>query len=108
MDGASSEGLLGKTGAADAGRLNPHGPMSASDYHRRTLPRVAVAFNVFNAETILGVSAAVQEAGGTAFLQTSASTVRCYGAVALAGMINALVPSGVRDRIVLHLDHCDA
>jgi len=82
--------------------------MSASDHHRRTLPRAAIAFNVFNAETILGVATAVQEAGCSAFLQTSASTVRCYGAVALAGMINALVPSGIRDRIVLHLDHCDA
>lgn len=74
---------------------------------RPPLPRAAIAFNVFNAETILGVAAAVQESGATAYLQTSASTVKAYGAAVLAGMITALIPHDVRRRIVLHLDHCD-
>lgn len=74
---------------------------------RSALPRVAIAFSVFNAETILGVVAAVQESGEDAYFQTSASTVMTYGAAALAGMINALIPADVRGRIMLHLDHCD-
>ncbi|HWB07032.1 MAG TPA: class II fructose-bisphosphate aldolase [Verrucomicrobiales bacterium] len=72
------------------------------------LPAAAIGFNVFNAETILGVAAAVSESGHSVYLQTSASTVRCYGAAALAGMINALIPAEIRHRVVLHLDHCDA
>ncbi len=79
--------------------------MSAST--RPPLPRAAIAFNVFNAETILGVAAAVQESSAAAYLQTSASTVKAYGATALAGMIHALIPADIRRRIVLHLDHCD-
>ena len=75
---------------------------------RSPLPRAAIAFNVFNAETILGVAAAVQESGAAAFLQTSAATVKTYGAAPLAGMINALIPADVRGRILLHLDHCES
>ena len=68
----------------------------------------AVAFNVFNAETILGVVQAVQEASSPAYIQTSASTVKFYGAAPLSGMINALIPAEIRHRILLHLDHCDS
>lgn len=75
---------------------------------RSPLPRAAIAFNVFNAETILGVSAAIAETGYAAYMQTSASTVKAYGAASLAGMIGALVPAHIRSRIVLHLDHCDS
>jgi ketose-bisphosphate aldolase len=81
--------------------------MESSPLHP-ALPRAAIAFNVFNAETILGVAAAVAETGWPAFMQTSASTVRSYGAAALGGMIRALVPASVRPHIVLHLDHCDS
>lgn len=72
------------------------------------MPGAVIAFNVFNAETILGVAAAVSESGLPAWLQTSASTVRCYGAAALAGMVRALAGPGIRGRIMLHLDHCDS
>ncbi len=68
----------------------------------------AVAFNVFNAETILGVVEAVRESGASAYIQTSASTVKFYGAATLSGMINALIPAEIRARILLHLDHCDS
>ncbi len=68
----------------------------------------AVAFNVFNAETILGVVQAVQETGTLAYIQTSASTVKFYGAATLSGMIKALIPKDARNRILLHLDHCDS
>jgi len=68
---------------------------------------MAIAFNVFNAETILGVVQAVAESGHAAYLQTSASTVKAWGAAALGGMIAALIPGQMRSRIVLHLDHCD-
>ncbi len=74
---------------------------------RPPLPRAAIAFNVFNAETILGVARAVAETGHPAYMQTSASTVKAYGAAALGGMIAALIPADIRRRIVLHLDHCD-
>lgn len=77
-------------------------------FTRSPLPHAAIAFNVFNAETVLGVVAAVQESGAAAYLQTSAATVKVYGAAALAGMINALIPADSRRRILLHLDHCDA
>ena len=70
--------------------------------------RAVVAFNVFNAETILGVVQAVQETGASAYLQTSASTVKFYGAAPVGGMINALIPSEIRARVLLHLDHCDS
>ncbi len=72
-----------------------------------SLPPAAIAFNIFNAETILGVAAAVRGSGLPVYLQTSASTVRCYGAAALAGMIHALIPADIRRLIILHLDHCD-
>ena len=74
---------------------------------RSPFPCAAIAFNVFNAETIAGVVAAVQETGACAYIQTSASTVMSWGAPALSGMINALIPADIRGRIVLHLDHCD-
>jgi len=76
-------------------------------FSRPPLPRAAIAFNIFNAETVLGVTAAVAETGHAAYLQTSASTVKAYGAAVLGRMINALIPGEVRGRIVLHLDHCD-
>lgn len=75
---------------------------------RSPLPRAAIAFNVFNAETILGVVAAIAETGYAAYMQTSVSTVKAYGAASLAGMIGALVPAQIRSLIVLHLDHCDS
>ena len=75
---------------------------------RSLLPRAAIAFNVFNAETILGVAAALEESGASAYIQTSASTVKTYGAAALSGMITALIPAEMRGRILLHLDHCDS
>jgi len=75
---------------------------------RPPLTAAAIAFNVFNAETILGVAAAVEETKQRVFMQTSASTVTYYGAAVLADMIRALVPAHIRSDIVLHLDHCDA
>jgi ketose-bisphosphate aldolase len=103
MDGASCERFLGKHGCHHRPKIViVRQPMRALPKHP------AIAFNVFNAETILGVAAAVGESGHAVYLQTSASTVRCYGAAALAGMINALIPRHLRDRIVLHLDHCDS
>ena len=68
--------------------------------------RAEAAFNVFNAETVLGVVAGVEEAGGGCFLQTSAATVRFYSAGVLGGMVRALGPVGLRGRVKLHLDHC--
>ena len=68
--------------------------------------RAVAAFNVFNAETVLGVVAGVEEVGGGCFLQTSVATVRFYSAGVLGGMVRALVPDGLRGRVKLHLDHC--
>lgn len=64
------------------------------------------AFNVFNAESTRGVVGAVVQAGTRAYIQTSASTVKIYGAEPLASMIWALVGQRERSRFVLHLDHC--
>lgn len=64
------------------------------------------AFNVFNAESIRGVVRAVVHAQTGAYIQTSASTVRSYGAKPLAAMVRALIGRDERDRFVLHLDHC--
>lgn len=74
---------------------------------RPPLPRAVVAFNVFNAETVMGIAAAMRASGLPAMIQTSASTVKTYGANALAGMITALLGTDLRSRTVLHLDHCD-
>ena len=75
---------------------------------RSPLPRIAAAFNIFNAETILGVAQAVAETKTPVFMQTSASTVKYYGASVLAGMIRSLVPPSVLPDVFLHLDHCDS
>lgn len=64
------------------------------------------AFNVFNVETIQGVVEAIVGIEGLAYVQTSASTVKTYGAKALAGVFESLVPGEHRDRFCFHLDHC--
>lgn len=81
--------------------------MVSEQSYRPELPRAAVAFNVFNAETLLGVAAAMRQSGLPAILQTSSSTVKAYGAGCLAGMVAALLGPELRRRTVLHLDHCD-
>lgn len=76
--------------------------------NRPSLPAVAVAFNVFNAETVMGVAAAIRETGLHAMIQTSASTVKAFGAGKLSGLIASLLGPELRARTILHLDHCDS
>jgi ketose-bisphosphate aldolase len=66
----------------------------------------APAFNVFNAESILGVLSATVASSHPIYLQTSASTVRCFSPHALAAMVHALLPASLRPLVRLHLDHC--
>ena len=66
----------------------------------------APAFNVFNAESILGVLSAAAASSHPIYLQTSASTVRCFSPHALAAMVHALLPVSLRPLVRLHLDHC--
>ena len=68
---------------------------------------MAFAFNVFNAETTLGVIEAALKHNQPIYLQTSASTVRFYSARRLYGLIDALIPVEKRKYFILHLDHCD-
>lgn len=66
----------------------------------------APAFNIFNAESILGVLSAAESTNQPIYLQTSASTVRCYSPKPLAAMVHALLPPALRPLVRLHLDHC--
>lgn len=81
--------------------------MKSSNGNRPPLAGPLVAFNVFNAETVMGVAAAMAQSGLAAMIQTSASTVKAYGAARLSGMITALLGLELRARTILHLDHCD-
>lgn len=67
---------------------------------------VAGAFNIFNSETLRGVVKAAIGEQKPVYIQTSASTVKWYGAKELADMIWNAVPEEHRHLVLLHLDHC--
>lgn len=63
------------------------------------------AFNVVDAATTLAVVEAAENRNSPAIIQTSAKTVRLYGATTLGAMISAAAKAS-EVPVALHLDHC--
>lgn len=66
----------------------------------------SAAFNIFNAESVDAVVRAAVLAERATYIQTSASTVKHYGAEATFKMIHSFIPSDRRSLFRIHLDHC--
>lgn len=64
------------------------------------------AFNIFNAEGALALRLASDGTGLRAFLQTSASFVKAWGADRLGAVLRGIAGPRGDSRLTIHLDHC--
>ena len=69
---------------------------------------VLSAFNIFNAEMVVGVREVAQELATQFFVYTSSSTVKYYGAERLISLICQIGGEQfVSDNVIIHLDRCN-
>lgn len=88
------------------GRGDRQHPSYKTPTMRTDYSQIQGAFNIFNAEGALALRLASDATGLRAFLQTSASFVKAWGAERLGGVLRSIAGPRGESRLTIHLDHC--